>query len=77
MGKPGFPIPPPAEGSGSFFRIRKRSEAHASARRRVWEGAALEQGYGETWVPHTPARGRVWEGAALPGTTFFIRWGAA
>jgi len=59
MGKPGFPIPPPAEGSGSFFRIRKRSEAHASARRRVWEGAALEQGDGETRFPHSPTW---WEG---------------
>jgi len=31
----------------------------------VWEGAALEQGCGETGFPHAPARRRGWEGKAL------------
>jgi len=43
---------------------------HPPARRRVWEGAALERQDGGTRFPHPPARRRVWEGAALPGTTY-------
>jgi len=49
---------------------------------RVWEGATLTQGDGETRFPHAPARGRVREGLALTqghGETGFpptpTRWG--
>ena len=40
---------------------------------RVWEGATLKQGDGETGFPHAPARGRVWTGKERAGMRELFR----